>query len=85
MIELNRAVAVAMRDTPGAGLEAVDAILARGQLHDYYLLHAVRADLLRRMGETEEARRSYALALSLTRLEPARRFLERRLTELPKP
>jgi RNA polymerase sigma-70 factor (ECF subfamily) len=84
VIELNRAVAVAMRDTARTGLEAVDAILARGELHDYYLLHSVRADLLRRMGKTEEARRSYALALSLTRLEPARRFLERRLTELSK-
>jgi RNA polymerase sigma-70 factor (ECF subfamily) len=83
VVELNRAVAVAMRDTPRAGLEAVNAILARGELQDYYLLHSVRADLLRRMGETAEARGSYEKALSLTRLEPARRFLQRRLNELP--
>jgi RNA polymerase sigma-70 factor (ECF subfamily) len=71
-----------MRDTPRAGLEIVEAILARGELEDYYLLHSVRADLLRRMGETAEARGSYERALSLTRLEPARRFLQRRLNEL---
>ena len=82
VIELNRAVAIAMRDTPRAGLEIVEAILARGELDDYYLLHSVRADLLRRMGETAEARGSYERALSLTRLEPARRFLQRRLNEL---
>jgi RNA polymerase sigma-70 factor (ECF subfamily) len=82
VIELNRAVAIAMRDTPRAGLEIVEAILARGELQDYYLLHSVRADLLRRMGETAEARGSYERALSLTRLEPARRFLQRRLNEL---
>jgi RNA polymerase sigma-70 factor (ECF subfamily) len=82
VIELNRAVAIAMRDTPRAGLEIVEAILARGELEDYYLLHSVRADLLRRMGETGEARGSYEKALSLTRLEPARRFLQRRLNEL---
>jgi RNA polymerase sigma-70 factor (ECF subfamily) len=82
VVELNRAVAIAMRDTPQAGLKAVDAILARGELQDYYLLHSVRADLFRRLGETEEARSSYEKALSFTRLEPARRFLQRRLTEL---
>jgi RNA polymerase sigma-70 factor (ECF subfamily) len=82
VIELNRAVAIAMRDTPAAGLKAVDAILARGELQNYYLLHSVRADLFRRLGETEEARSSYEKALSLTRLEPARRFLQRRLNEL---
>jgi RNA polymerase sigma-70 factor, ECF subfamily len=83
VVELNRAVAIAMRDTPSAGLKAVNEILARGELQDYYLLHSVRADLLRRMGETAEARGSYEKALSLTRLEPARRFLQRRLNELP--
>jgi RNA polymerase sigma-70 factor (ECF subfamily) len=82
VVELNRAVAIAMRDTPRAGLEAVDAILARGELQDYYLLHSVRADLLRRLGETGKARTSYEKALSLTRLEPARRFFQRRLNEL---
>ncbi len=83
VVELNRAVAIAMRDTPSAGLTAIDAILARGELQDYYLLHSVRADLFRRLGETQEARSSYEQALSLTRLEPARRFLRRRLNELP--
>jgi RNA polymerase sigma-70 factor, ECF subfamily len=83
VVELNRAVAIAMRDTPRAGLKAVDAILARGELQDYYLLHSLRADLFRRLGETEEARSSYQTALSLTRLEPARRFLQKRLNELP--
>ena len=82
VVELNRAVAIAMRDTPQVGLKAVDAILARGELQDYYLLHSVRADLFRRLGETEEARSSYEKALSFTRLEPARRFLKRRLNEL---
>jgi RNA polymerase sigma-70 factor (ECF subfamily) len=82
VVELNRAVAIAMRDTPQAGLEAVGAILARGELQDYYLLHSVRADLFRRLGQTGEARGSYEKALSLTRLEPARRFLQRRLNEL---
>jgi RNA polymerase sigma-70 factor, ECF subfamily len=82
VVELNRAVAIAMRDTPQVGLKAVDAILARGELQDYYLLHSVRADLFRRLGETEEARSSYEKALSFTRLEPARRFLQRRLHEL---
>jgi RNA polymerase sigma-70 factor (ECF subfamily) len=83
VVELNRAVAIAMRDTPRAGLQAVDAILARGELQDYYLLHSVRADLFRRLGEREDARSSYEKALGCTRLEPARRFLQRRLKELP--
>jgi RNA polymerase sigma-70 factor (ECF subfamily) len=82
VVELNRAVAIAMRDTPRAGLNVVDSILERGELQDYYLLHSVRADLFRRLGEKEEARRSYEQALSLTRLEPARRFLLGRLNEL---
>lgn len=82
VVELNRAVAIAMRDTASAGLKAVDAIVARGELQDYYLLHSVRADLLRRLGEIGEARSSYEKALSLTRLEPARRFLQRRLNAL---
>jgi RNA polymerase sigma-70 factor (ECF subfamily) len=82
VVELNRAVAVAMRDGPAAGLELVDAILARGQLADYHLAHATRADLCRRLGRNDDARSSYQLALSNARQEPERRFLERRLAEL---
>ena len=82
VVELNRAVAVAMRDGPAAGLELVDAILARGDLQDYRLTHAARADLCRQLGETAQARASYERALALTRQEPERRFLERRLHEL---
>ncbi|MCI0429272.1 MAG: RNA polymerase sigma factor [Rhodospirillales bacterium] len=83
VVELNRAVAVAMRDGPLAGLVLIDAILARGDLADYHLAHAARADLCRRLGRTAEARSSYARALGLTKQEPERRFLERRLRELP--
>ena len=82
IVELNRAVAVAMRDGPSAGLALIDAILARGDLTDYHLAHSARADLYRRLGRTEEARASYRTALSLVRQEPERRFLERRLREL---
>lgn len=82
VIELNRAAAVAMRDGPLAGLVLIDAILARGDLSDYHLAHSARADLCRRLGRTAEARVSYERALSLTQLEPERRFLERRLAEL---
>ena len=82
VVELNRAVAVAMRDGPAAGLALVDAILARGELSDYRLAHAARADLCRRLGRAAEARASYQRALELTRQEPERRFLERRLSEL---
>jgi len=82
IVELNRAVAVAMRDGPSAGLALIDAILARGDLTDYHLAHSARADLCRRLGRTEEARASYRTALSLVRQEPERRFLERRLREL---
>jgi RNA polymerase sigma-70 factor (ECF subfamily) len=83
VVELNRAVAVAMRDGPLAGLELVDAILARGDLADYHLAHSARAELCRRLGRTTEARASYQRALGLTRQEPERRFLERRLRDLP--
>ena len=83
VVELNRAVAVAMRDGPAAGLALVDAILARGDLQDYRLAHAARADFCRRLGNTAEARASYERALALTRQAPERRFLERRLAELP--
>jgi len=82
VIELNRAVAVAMRDGPTAGLALIDAILGRGDLADYHLAHAARADLCRRLGRTAEARASYERALSLTEQKPERRFLERRLAEL---
>jgi len=84
VVELNRAVAVAMRDGPAAGLVLIDAILGRGELADYRLAHAARADLCRRLGRTDEARVSYQRALALTRQEPERRFLERRLAELKK-
>lgn len=82
VVELNRAVAVAMRDGAAAGLAAIDAILARGALADYHLAHAARADLCRRLGRNAEARVSYQRALTLTMQAPERRFLERRLTEL---
>jgi len=82
VVELNRAVAVAMRDGPAAGLGLVDAILARGDLENYHLAHAARADLYRRLGRKTEARASYERALSLSQQEPERRFLERRLAEL---
>jgi RNA polymerase sigma-70 factor, ECF subfamily len=81
VVELNRAVAVAMRDGPDAGLVLIDAILARGDLPDYHLAHAARADLCRRLGRSAEARASYQMALNLARQEPERRFLERRLAE----
>ena len=82
VVELNRAVAVAMRDGPQAGLALIDALLARGELTDYHLAHAARADLCRRLGHRVEARAAYAHALELTRQEPERRFLARRLAEL---
>jgi len=82
VIELNRAVAVAMRDGPSAGLVLIDAILERGDLVKYHLVHSARADLCRRLGRTAEAQASYERALGLTRQEPERRFLERRLQEL---
>jgi RNA polymerase sigma-70 factor, ECF subfamily len=82
IVELNRAVAVAMRDGPAAGLELVDAILARGELADYHLAHAARADLCRRLGRTSDARSAYEQALVLARQEPERRFLRGRLAEL---
>jgi len=84
VIELNRAVAVAMRDGPEAGLVLIDAILNRGHLLDYRLAHAARAELCRRVGRTAEARTSFERALALARQEPERRFLERRLAELSK-
>jgi len=82
VVALNRAVAVAMRDGPGAGLPLVERILEEGELGEYHLAHAARADLYRRLGRREEATASYSRALELTRQGPERRFLERRLTEL---
>ncbi len=82
IVDLNRAVAVAMRDGPAAGLALVDAILAQGELTDYHLIHATRADLCRRLGDRTGARNSYERALALTKQEPERRFLEQRLAEL---
>lgn len=82
VVELNRAVAVAMHKGPSAGLTLVDSILARGDLRDYYLAHSARADLCRRLGKREEARASYEKALGLARPEAARRFLQKRLNEL---
>ena len=78
VVELNRAVAVAEAHGPRAGLELVDRL----ELDDYLYLHATRADLLRRLGRTVEARASYARALELAQSDPERRFLERRLTQL---
>jgi RNA polymerase sigma-70 factor (ECF subfamily) len=83
IVELNRAVAVAMRDGPAAGLALVDAILARGDLAAYHLAYSARADLCRRLGRIKEARVSYERALELAQQGPERRFLERRLAELP--
>jgi len=82
VVELNRAVAVAMRDGPAAGLALIDALLARGELADYCLAHAARAELCRRLGRTADARAAYERALTLAEQEPERRFLARRLTEL---
>jgi RNA polymerase sigma-70 factor (ECF subfamily) len=82
VVELNRAVGVAMRDGPAAGVLLIDAILARGELADYHLAHAAKAELCRRLGRRDEARASYLEALKLARQEPERRFLEQRLAEL---
>src|SRR5262249_47104174 len=83
VVDLNRAVAVAMRDGPETGLALIDAILARGDLADYHLAHSARAELCRRLGRTAEARAAFQRALDLARQEPERRFIERRLAELP--
>ncbi|HEX7705273.1 MAG TPA: RNA polymerase sigma factor [Thermoanaerobaculia bacterium] len=80
--ELNRAVAIAMRDGPEAGLVLIDAIFDRGELGDYHLAHAARADLYRRLGRKAEARAAYERALALAVQEPERRFLEKRIREL---
>jgi len=82
VVQLNRAVAIAMRDGPEAGLAHIDAVLEHGELANYYLAHSARADMYRRLGRTAEARASYEKALALTQQEPERRFLARRLEEL---
>ena len=82
IIALNRAVAVAMRDGPVKGLALVETLLEGGELANYHLAHAARADLCRRLGKPSEARASYERALALTKQEPERRFLEKRLAEL---
>jgi RNA polymerase sigma-70 factor, ECF subfamily len=82
VIELNRGIAVAMRDGPTAGLTLIDALLDRGELADYHPAHAVRADLNRRLGRMKEAAASYRRALTLARQEPERRFLKKRLAEI---
>jgi RNA polymerase sigma-70 factor, ECF subfamily len=82
VVELNRAVAVAMRDGPAAGLALIDAILERGDLRDYRLAHAARAELCRRLGRRDDARAAFERALALTKQEPERRLLERRIEEV---
>ncbi len=82
IVELNRAVAVAMRDGPEAGLALIDAVLAHGELTNYYLAHSARADMYRRLGRTAEARSSYEKALALTQQEPERQFLQGRIRQL---
>jgi RNA polymerase sigma-70 factor (ECF subfamily) len=82
VIELNRAVAVAMRDGPAEGLTLIDALLARGELNDYHHTHSARGELLRRLGRAAEARAAYEQALNLAQQGPERRLLERRLAEL---
>jgi RNA polymerase sigma-70 factor (ECF subfamily) len=82
VVELNRGVAIAMRDGPVAGLELIDAIFARGALADYHLAHAARADMLRRVGRNDVARAAYRMAIERAQQEPERRFLERRLGEM---
>jgi RNA polymerase sigma-70 factor (ECF subfamily) len=82
IVELNRAVAIAMRDGPAAGLTIIDGLIARGELRDYRLAHAVRGELCRRLGRTTDAQASFERALKLTRQEPERRLIEKRLAEL---
>ncbi|MCU1780224.1 RNA polymerase sigma factor [Pseudomonas sp. 14P_5.3_Bac1] len=85
VIELNRAVALAMRDGPWAGLQAVEAIFARSELLDYHWAHSARGEFCRQLGRSEQTRASYEKALSLTQQTPEKRFLERRLAELKSP
>ncbi len=82
VVQLNRAVAIAMRDGPEAGLKHIDAVLEHGELANYYLAHSARADMCRRLGRTDEARSSYEKALALTQQEPERQFLQERIRQL---
>jgi RNA polymerase sigma-70 factor (ECF subfamily) len=82
VVHLNRAVAIAMRDGPEAGLRHIDAVLEHGELANYYLAHSARADMYRRLGRTAEARSSYEKALALTQQEPERQFLQERIRQL---
>jgi RNA polymerase sigma-70 factor (ECF subfamily) len=82
VVQLNRAVAIAMRDGPEAGLTRIDAVLEHGELANYYLAHSARADMYRRLGRTAEARASYEKALALTQQEPERQFLRARIRQL---
>ena len=82
VVQLNRAVAIAMRDGPEAGLTHIDAVLEDGELENYYLAHSARADMCRRLGRTAEARSSYEKALALTQQEPERQFLQERIRQL---
>jgi RNA polymerase sigma-70 factor (ECF subfamily) len=82
VVNLNRAVAIAMRDGPEVGLTHIDAVLKHGELANYYLAHSARADLCRRLGRTAEARSSYEKALALTQQEPERQFLQERIRQL---
>jgi RNA polymerase sigma-70 factor (ECF subfamily) len=82
VVQLNRAVAVAMCDGPEAGLTLIDALLEHGELANYYLAHSARADMYRRLGRTAEARSSYEKALALTQQEPERHFLQERIRQL---
>jgi RNA polymerase sigma-70 factor (ECF subfamily) len=82
VVQLNRAVAIAMCDGPEAGLTEIDAVLEHGELANYYLAHSARADMYRRLGRTAEARTSYERALALTQQEPERQFLQERIRQL---
>jgi RNA polymerase sigma-70 factor (ECF subfamily) len=82
VVQLNRAVAIAMRDGPEAGLAHIDALLEHGELANYYLAHSARADMCRRLGQTAEALSSYEKALALTQQEPVRQFLQERIRQL---
>jgi predicted RNA polymerase sigma factor len=82
VVQLNRAVAIAMRDGPETGLKDIDAVLEHGDLANYYLAHSARAELCRRLGRTAEARASYEKALALTQQEPERQFLQERIRQL---
>jgi RNA polymerase sigma-70 factor (ECF subfamily) len=82
VVELNRAIAVAIRDSPQAGLDIINGILSRGELTDYHLVYSAKGELCRLLGRTDEAKTAYARALTLTQLKPERRFLEDKISRL---